>query len=193
MLNFDDLRNKNLLKIFERYKPSKVLDIGANRGAFSLLALEKCAEEAIALDLDNYSLDCLMEEIGKHNKKITIAKLNMMDYHEKPGYYRSYLPAHERLNSDFTICLAVVHHVCYFGNSTFDEFAARLNRFAKNILIVEFVPYNDVHLTGAAYKGKDRSWYTLENFIRALKKYFPDEPEIFESTPSPRLLLKFNK
>ena len=193
MLNFDELRNKNLLKIFERYKPSKVLDIGANRGAFSLLALEKCAEEAIALDLDNYSLDYLMEEIREHNKKITIAKLNMMDYPEKPGYYESYLPAHERLNSDFTICLAVVHHVCYFGNSSFEEFAARLNRFAKNILIVEFVPYNDVHLTGTAYKGKDRKWYTLENFISALRKYFPDEPEIFESTPAPRLLLKFNK
>ena len=116
-----------------------------------------------------------------------------MSYPEKPGYYQTYLPAHKRLNSDFTICLAVVHHICYFGNYSFEEFAERLNRFAKKILIVEFVPYDDIHLTGARYKGKDRSWYTLENFITAMKKWFPGEHEIFDSTPSPRLLIKFCK
>ena len=79
-----------------------------------------------------------------------------MNYPEHPGHYQSYLPSHERLYSDFTICLAVVHHVCYFGNSSFEEFAERLNRFAKKILIVEFVPYDDVHLTGPSYKGKDQ-------------------------------------
>lgn len=192
-LNFDNERNKNILEIFSRFKPKKVLDIGANRGAFSLLALEKGAENAIAIDLDNYSLDYLMEEIKEHHQNVTIAKLNIMDYPDRPGHYKSYLPAHERLNSDFTICLALVHHVCYFGNFSFNEFAERLNRFANKILIVEFVPYDDIHLTGSIYKGKDRSWYTLVNFIKALKKWFPAEHEIFDSTPSPRLLIKFCK
>ncbi|MBT8379905.1 MAG: class I SAM-dependent methyltransferase [Ignavibacteria bacterium] len=192
-LNFDDARNKNLLKIIKTIKPSKVLDIGANRGAFCLLALENGAEEAIAIDLDNYSLDYLLNEVEKQNLNITVAKLNLMDYPEKPGCFESYLPAHTRLSCDFAICLAVVHHVCYFGNSSFDDFAEKLNRFTNKILVVEFVPYNDIHLTGAKYKGKDRSWYTLDNFIESLKKYFPSEPEIYDSTPSPRLLLKFNK
>ena len=192
-LNFDDARNKNLLGILKTTKPIKVLDIGANRGAYSLLALENGAEEVIAIDLDNYSLDFLLEEINRTKSKITVAKLNLMDYPEKPGCYKSYLPAHQRFKSDFTICLAVVHHVCYFGNSSFDDFAERLNRFTKKYLIVEFVPYDDVHLTGSKYKGKDRSWYTLENFIKAVQKYFTNEPDIFDSTPKPRLLLKFTK
>jgi hypothetical protein len=122
-----------------------------------------------------------------------VAKLDIMNYPEQPGYYASYIPAHNRLNCDFTICLAVVHHICYFGNGTFDDFAERLNRFTNKILIVEFVPYDDVHLTGKKYKGKDRSWYTLENFIKAIKKWFPGDYEIFESTPSPRILIKFCK
>ena len=192
-LNFENARNKNILEIFKRFKPEKVLDIGANRGAYSLLALQKGAEEAIAVDLDNYSLDFLLEELSRHNQNVTVAKLNIMDYPDKPGHYKSYLPAHERLSSDFAICLAVVHHVCYFGNYSFDEFAERLNRFAKKNLIVEFVPNNDIHLTGIIYKGKDRSWYTLDNFVKAFKKYFSGEHEIFDSTPSPRILIKFCK
>jgi SAM-dependent methyltransferase len=192
-LNFENARNKNILEIFNRFKPKKVLDIGANRGAYSLLALQKGAEAVIAVDLDNYSLDWLMEEIKEHNQNVTVAKLNIMDYPDKPGHYKSYLPAHERLSNDFAICLAVVHHVCYFGNYSFDEFAERLNRFAKKNLIVEFVPNNDIHLTGNIYKGKDRSWYTLDNFVIAFKKYFLGEHEIFDSTPSPRILIKFCK
>ena len=192
-LNLDNARTKNINELFNRHKPKKVLDIGANRGAYSLLAIDKGAEEVIAIDLDNYSLDYLMNEIKNENKKITVARLNIMNYPDKPGYYQTYHPAHERLNSDFTICLAVVHHICYFGNSTFDDFAERLNRFARRILIVEFVPYNDMHLTGPAYKGKDRSWYTLEIFINSMKKWFPGDHEIFDSTPSPRLLIKFCK
>jgi len=192
-LNFDNERNKNILELFRKIKPQRILDIGANKGVFSFLALDNGVEEAIALDLDNYSLDFLFNEAKKFDKKITIARLNIMSYPDKPGYYQSYFPAHERLNSDFTICLAVVHHVCYFGNFSFEELAERLNRFATKILIVEFVPYDDAHLTGPIYKGKDRSWYTLENFISAMKTRFPNEHKIFPSTPSPRMLIKFSK
>lgn len=192
-LDFENSRNKNILELFVQIKPQKVLDIGANKGAFSFLAMQKGAEEVIAIDLDNYSLDYLFDNIKELRQKITIAKLDIMNYPEKPGYYQTYLPAHERLNSDFTICLAVVHHVCYFGNFSFEVFAERLNRFATKILIVEFVPYDDAHLTGPIYKGKDRSWYTLDNFINVMKKWFPNKHEIFFSSPTPRLLIKFSK
>jgi len=192
-LNFDNDRNRNILELFRRFKPKNVLDIGANKGAYSFLALENGTKEAIALDLDSYSLNHLLNEIAKHNSKITVAKLNIMNYPDKPGYYGSYIPSHKRFNCDFTICLAVVHHLCYFGNYSFEEFAERLNRFANNTLIVEFVPYDDIHLTGTKYKDKDRSWYTEVNFIKVFKRWFPGDHEIFKSTPSPRILIKFCK
>jgi SAM-dependent methyltransferase len=192
-LDFDNARNKNILSLFNQHKPKKILDIGANKGAFSLLALNNGSTEAIAIDLDNYSLDYLLNQVKINNHKITIARLNIMNYPEHPGYYQSYLPAHERLNCNFTICLAVVHHVCYFGESSFEEFGARLDHFTTKILVVEFVPYDDIHLSGPTYKGKDRSWYTLENFVNVLKKWFPGEHETFESSPTPRVLIKFCK
>ena len=35
-LDFNNARNKNILHLFNQYKPKKILDIGANKGAFCL-------------------------------------------------------------------------------------------------------------------------------------------------------------
>jgi SAM-dependent methyltransferase len=186
-------RTENIISIFNKYKPASIIDIGANRGAYSFLALKNGAKKAICMDLDSFSLDVLRENMNNNEGNITTARINIMNYNETPGCFNSYLPAHKRLNSDFGLCLAVVHHVCYFGNKSFDEFAERLNRFVNKTLLVEFVPYDDIHLTGPEYKGKDRSWYTQENFIKALQKYFPGDYEIYNSSPEPRILLVFNR
>lgn len=187
----DNKRTENIISIFKKLTPDSIIDIGANRGAYSFLALKNGTKKAICIDLDSFSLDILRENIDE--RKIVVAKINVVDYDETPGCYNSYLPAHKRLNSDFGLCLAVVHHVCYFGNRSFDEFAERLNRFVNKTLLVEYVPYDDVHLTGENYKGKNRSWYTKENFIKAVQKYFPGEYEIYNSTPEPRILILFKK
>ena len=184
-------RTENIISIFKKHKPTSIIDIGANRGAYSFLAIENGSQKAICLDLDSFSLDVLRENVNE--RVITTARINIMDYDETPGCFNSYVPAHKRLISDFGICLAVVHHVCYFGNSSFDEFAERVNRFVNKILLVEFVPYDDIHLTGPAYKGRDRSWYTQENFVKAFQKYFPDEFEIYNSSPEPRKILVFKR
>jgi hypothetical protein len=186
-------RVNNFIKLITHYNPAIILDLGANKGAYSKLSLTLGVKKAVCADLDENSLNILREDIRKNNLPIWTAKLNLMEYSEKPGCYGTYQPAHERLHAEFCICLAVVHHLSYFGEYSFEQVAERFNRFADKILIVEFIPSNDVHLSGAIYKGKDRSWYTTENFIRAMKVYFSKDHEIFESDPSPRILIKFEK
>jgi len=187
----NDERTDNLVSIFRKYTPDSIIDIGANRGAYSFLALNNGVKKAICIDLDSFSLDVIRE--SNNEGEITTARINIMDYDETPGCYNSYLPAHKRLNSDFGLCLAVVHHVCYFGNYGFDDLAERLNRFVNKTLVVEFVPYDDIYLTGPVYKGEDRSWYTLDNFITSFQKYFDKEYEIYNSSPEPRKLLVFKR
>jgi len=187
----NNVRTENIISLFRKLKPESIIDIGANRGAYSFLAFDNGIKKAICIDLDSFSLDIIRESNNKG--KITTARINIMDYDETPGCYNSYLPAHKRLNTDFGLCLAVVHHVCYFGNSKFDNFAERLNRFVNKTLVVEFVPYDDIHLTGPVYKGNDRSWYTLDNFITSFQKYFDKDYEIYDSSPKPRKLLVFNR
>ncbi len=188
-----DPRTANFLKMLNKYNPDTITDIGANKGAFTKLALMNGVQKAIAIDLDDNSLEELRMEVIENNFPIYTALLNLMNYDEKPGCYHSYYPAHDRLNADFAICFAVVHHLCYFGKYSFEEFADKLVKFSNKIILVEFVPFDDIHLNGPEYKGKDRSWYTVENFIVSMKKYFPGDHEIFESTPKPRILIKFEK
>lgn len=193
VIQIDNPRVINFKTIINKYKPKFLLDIGANKGAYSKLALSLGVEKAVCADLDETSLNILIEDVNLNQLPIWTAKLNLIDYNEKPGCYGTYDPIHKRLNSDFCICLAVVHHICYFGNTSFEVIAERLNRFTSNILIVEFIPFNDIHLAGPVYKGQDRAWYTTDNFIKVMSGYFPKDYEIFESYPSPRILIKFEK
>lgn len=189
----DNPRVNNFADLVKKYLPERILDIGANKGAYSKLALSLGVKKAVCADLDENSLNLLMEEVKTKKLPIWTVKLNLMDYPENPGCYRTYNSADHRFKMDFCICLAVVHHICYFGNNSFEEFAEKINRFATKVLIVEFIPYDDIHLRGPFYKGKDKSWYTTDNFIAAMKKYFPKDHDIYNSYPSPRILIKFEK
>lgn len=193
VISSNNSRKNNFILLLNKYKPNLILDIGANKGAYSKLALKYGVKEAICIDVDSYSLDILREEIKNNNLHIWTARMDIMNYNEKPGHYESYLAAHLRFRSKFVICFAIIHHLCYFGSYSFEQFAETIEKFAEYILIVEFVPYSDIHLNGPYYKGKDKLWYTQENFIVAMKKYFKKAIEIFDSTPNPRVLIKFEK
>jgi len=186
-------RVANFIKLLKRDSPKKLLDIGANKGAFSKLSLKYGVEEVIAMDIDERSLDILRRDVKNNDLPIWTARVDLMNHPPTLGHFKGYPAAEKRLNSDYCICFALIHHLCYFGNYSFDNFAEVIEKFANKILIVEFIPYNDIHLTGPIYKGKHKPWYTRENFIKSMKKYFKGNIEICESEPPPRILIRFQK
>lgn len=188
-----DERTQSFKRVLDSYSPSLILDIGANKGAFSKYALNNGVERALCADIDEDSLNILRLDIQRNQLPICTAKLDLMNYSQAPGCFGSYQPIHDRWNSDFAICFAVTHHLCYFADYSFEAFSNTIEKFCKKTLLVEFIPHSDLHLSGAEYRGKDRSWYTLENFIRAMKKHFPGDHEVMGSSPSPRQLVLFNK
>lgn len=189
----EDERTKNVTYIIKQINSTKILDIGGNKGAFSKLALRLGAKEVVCIDLDSSSIDFLRADIKKNDLNIWTANMNLLDYNETPASNKNFLPAHERLQSEFCICLALIHHLCYFSDYTFSQVAFRLNRFCLKTLLIEFVPFDDSHLNGPIYNGKDKSWYTKENFILEMQKFFTGDFTIYNSSPSPRILILFNK
>lgn len=192
-LDASSKRVLNFITLLKKDSPKKLLDIGANKGGFSKLALKYGVEEIIAIDIDDKSLDFLREDVKNDALPIWIAKIDLMNHPKKLGDSQDMPSAESRLNADYCICFAVIHHLCYFGNYTFEDFAVAIDRFVNKILIVEFVPPDDICLSGSVYRGEDKSWYNEENFINVMKKYFKGNIEIFDSDPAPRKLIKFQK
>jgi len=176
---------KNFTSLLIRYSPKKIIDIGGGRGHFSIFALKYRVREAVVIDIDEFSLNILRREIGKKNYPIWIVNADLMKYPYDLSCYGDYPPLHKRINAEFVICFALIHHLCTSGGYSFEDFAKRIEKFCQKILVVEFVPFSEIQRT--------KSWYTQRNFIKVMKKYFPGKIEIFESSPKPRKLIKFEK
>lgn len=186
-------RTISYIHFLYKYRPEKLLDIGGNKGIFSRIALSYDVKEAICIDLDENALDTLQEDINIHNLPIWTVNMDIMNYNERPASNQNFYSAHQRFNCDFAICFALVHHICYFGHYSFDEFSSRIDKFVNKSILIEFIPYSDKHLTGTYYNGVDKMWYTQENFISSFKRHFEGPTKIYKSTPGPRILIEFTK
>jgi hypothetical protein len=93
-----------------------------------------------------------------------------------PGY-TFFAPATERFKSDMVLALALVHHLVFTWNLSFDHIADGLGAFVREWLVVEFVGPDD----GVVRRwNQANAWYGLDNFEAALSRQF----DIVERLPS---------
>ncbi len=80
-------------------------------------------------------------------------------------------PALQRLPCDLVLALGLVHVLVFEHFHPFEQVCEMLAPFSKRWLLVEFIPPEDEEVC----KGMvvRYSWYTRDNFIKALKKWFP--------------------
>lgn len=166
-------------------KHRAVLDLGANAGLFCFLALQRGAEKAIALDIDQDYLQMLREardRLGFTN--LEIAKSNMTDWSE---------PA------DITVALALVHWVysCTALFGSLDSVIERLAQLTKYMLIVEWVEPTDPAIAFFHHIDWNKEYtsgdYRLEAFETALANHFARYELIGEVLPTRKLYAAFRK
>jgi hypothetical protein len=168
--------------------PGTVLDVGANAGWFSELAVHH-GQRVTALDPDDVTIGILYERAREANLPILPLRMDIMWPTPAHGMGLAYASAPERLRSDASLWLAVVHHLARDGYP-FEAIAAAVDAFTATSAAVEFVPSNDVHLKEWAVAKEP--WYTQERFIAAMARYFP-VVEVVPSSPDPRTLLLFRR
>jgi SAM-dependent methyltransferase len=168
--------------------PGTVLDVGANAGWFSELAVHH-GQRVTALDPDDVTIGILYERAREANLPILPLRMDIMWPTPAHGMGLAYASAPERLRSDASLWLAVVHHLARDGYP-FEAIAAAVDAFTATAAAVEFVPGNDVHLKEWAVAKEP--WYTQERFIAAMARYFP-VVEVVPSSPDPRTLLLFRR
>lgn len=141
----DDLGAKDgfVARAVEAARPATVLDLGANDGRFSMLALEHGAERAVAVDSDHLVIDRLYRHLrDTGEQRILPLVMDLADPsaglgwrgRERPGFT-------ERVRPDLVLCLAVVHHLALTDTVPLEMIVEHLADFDAP-LVVEF-PHRD--------------------------------------------------
>ena len=179
-------KHSSVDQVLSDLRPASLLDVGSNRGWYAQLAALR-GSQVVAFDVDEACVTQLY--LDSKEQKLSILPLIMDFKNPSPGYgvcNQWLAPATERLRCDMVLGLALVHHLVFKQHLNFEQIVDGLAIFSKRWLLVEFIPPDDIYVR--EWWSARYSWYTLANFIAALKRRFGDVQQL-PSHPAPRVLL----
>ncbi len=186
--SYDD-KQRIPYEVLEKHSPCTVLDIGCNKGWYSILA-DSLGCKVISTDVDIKSIDTLYRQSSSEDRKITPLFVDICSPTTASGLNGVYPDFIQRAAADVVLLMAVVHHISYKQKLSFRELAQRTEKLAKKVAVVEFIPSSDIHVN--KWDQQNMEWYTRENFIEAFMKEFGSY-EVFPSVPFPREVFVFRK
>jgi hypothetical protein len=155
--------------------PGLVLDLGANDGRFSRVAVGAGARMVVAVDSDDVVIDRLYRDLRTAgDRQILPLVLDLSDPSPGIGWRSKERAAFvDRVRPDLTLCLAVVHHLALTNNVPLDEIVAFLADFGAP-LVVEFPHRNDEMATRLLARKRSGIFdsYDVPDWERALGRRF---------------------
>lgn len=145
-----------------------LLDIGANSTMFSQ-GLTDQAQQIVLIDNDMMVIDA----IYKGNKKKNILPLHVDITNVSPAIginLNERQPFFERLKPDFTMALAVIHHLFHSRNIPLPKIA-EIFKTCSPLLIIEFINETD-EMFLKIQNPENKHPYNKEVFETAFKKHF---------------------
>lgn len=155
--------------------PKTVLDIGCNRGEFSILVAQAGAR-VIAFDTDRYCIDMLYKEAKSKNLTILPLVMDILNPTPAMGWRGIQVKnAQERFKSDMVYALAIMHHLVFSRGLDFTRSIQSIRDFCNKWLIIEYISANDPLIELLPHRPSlDYAWYTQDNFLRILSRYFSE-------------------
>lgn len=171
-------------------RPPLVLDLGANDGRFSMLAVEHGAGRAIAVDSDHLVVDRLYRHLRDTGEaRILPLVMDLADPSNGLGWQGRERPAFtERARPDLLLCLAVVHHLALTDTVPFELIVGMLADYGCP-LVVEFPHRDDPMAARLLARKRDGLFdhYDRPQWEAALAERFAIERQ--ETAPSGRRTL----
>ena len=129
--------------MLERLRPRRVVDLGCNTGAYSVLAAAS-AELVIALDLDSACVNDLYLAVRRKGIRNIVPLVgDLLNPSPAMGWMlRERKSLFERIECDAFLALALVHHICIGGNVPVESFVGALGDIAPGG-VVEWVDKSD--------------------------------------------------
>lgn len=171
---------------------TRVIDLGANDGHFSMLLKDKAAY-IVAMDADPNCIGHLHEQL-REKKVPNILPLvaDLMAPSPSIGWAnKERTSLTERCQADLVMALALVHHLAIGRNVPLLMIAAWLAPMAP-LLLIEFVPKEDEKVQVLLQNREDIfDGYDLEHFKNAFRFYYHIEKEsVVGNTQRTLLLMK---
>ncbi len=182
----DDLTAKDafVAGAVEATKAATVLDLGANDGRFSKLALDHGAERAVAVDSDHLVVDRLYRHLRDTGEtRILPLVMNLADPSTGLGWRGMERRAFtDRVRPDLVLCLAVVHHLALTNTVPLELIVDLLADFGAP-LVVEFPHRDDPMAARLLARKRDGLFdhYDRPQWEEALATRF----EVVDRAPSP--------
>jgi SAM-dependent methyltransferase len=124
-------------------KPKLLLDIGCNTGEFSLLAVKAGAEYVVGIEYDHLAVSKAYKAAQKSEGKFLPIYQNILNPSPAQGWASEERESFKsRLSTDFSLSLAVIHHIVFSGNVPLDRALNYITELASEG-IIEWVPKND--------------------------------------------------
>ena len=158
-------------RILGDLRPGSVLDIDGCGGRNSIQAA-RLGSEVVYFGTDHSTVSELYR--SARSEGLTILPLVMDFIKPTPsiGYSSHYtVAATDRFKCDMVLALSIIEHLVFDRYFNFDLIAEGISSFSKRWAVVEFVPPE--HLADSRKSTDGFQWYTLENLVNAISKYFP--------------------
>lgn len=157
-----------------KLRPPVVLDLGANTGEFSRLALQH-AQRVVAVDGDHDCIDGLFRSVTQGERLHAIVA-DLADLSGGRGWAGvEFAGLADRLDgqADVVMMLALMHHLRFAEGIPLDEIAALAARWSRSHLIVELLhPDDPMVLNLAAQRRLDAAGFTVDEQLRAFSRHF---------------------
>jgi hypothetical protein len=157
--------------------PESVIDLGANTGKFSFIAKEY-SEKIIAVESDYICVDRIEKRIQNEKlKNFTVLVGDFTIPTPNLGLLnREFNSIYKRGKSDIVFALAIVHHLYFTYNLSFQHILENIALLCNNNAIVEFIEIEDEKVNLIRYSrinNKDLiQEYSKENFETQISNLF---------------------
>lgn len=173
-------KQQAVVKMIRSVRPKTLLDLAGNMGWYEFVVRDE-VERCIVADLDYNCVDFVYRYVVEHAiENVYPVYLNLVT--PTPAYYKdthigdtAIIPwrksAIERFKSEMVLALAVVHHLAFAQQLSFEEIIGQFALYTGKWLIVEFMGRED-SVVAPVLDNSNFNWYTQSNFERALNRHF---------------------
>lgn len=144
-------------------------DLGCNTGSFSRIVAAH-ADQVVAMDRDPMAIEYLYqrEKAGEASRSILPLVINLADASPNQGWLGSERKGlAERGRPEFTLCLALVHHIVITANIPLQSFIGWLADLGTSV-VIEFVGRDDEMVQTLLANREDQYADYHEDVFRAL-------------------------